>query len=199
MSVQVKDEYAFLADLSQQLSQRYHRPTSSIFVTLAHSACLLFAGTFDSAYILTVTALPSQIQPTTNKRNAALIQNFMINALGVSPDRGVVRFVGIAEEFLATNGITVLGEIENLRKTSSEDGRTESSRLSTIRSRGHRASKAHDLAPGNRDGSGAKSSAPPFKHPPLPGIPTEKSHLDLKAEKVQKMGRRRSFLALFGK
>lgn len=201
LGAQVKDEYVFLADLSQQLSQRYHRPISSIFVTLAHSACLLFAGTFDSAYILTVTALPSQIQPTTNKRNAALIQNFMIDSLGVPPERGVVRFVGIAEEFLATNGTTVLGEIENLRKTSSEDSRTESSRLSTIRSRGRRTPKLQGLAleDGNGLRSGATSLTPPLQSPPLPHHSAKKSHLDIKAAKAQKMGRRRSFMALFGK
>lgn len=197
----MKDEYIFLADLSQHLSQRYQRPISSIFVTLVHSACLLFAGTFDSAYILTVTALPSQIQATTNKRNAALIQNFMIDALGVPSERGVVRFVGIPEEYLATNGMTVLGEIESLRKTFGEERRTDSSRLSTIRSRGRRASKAQGLGPGEEKGSTfrARSPTPPLESPPLPSIALKRSHLDFKTEKVQKMGRRRSFMALFGR
>lgn len=197
----MKDEYIFLADLSQHLSQRYHRPISSIFVTLSHSACLLFAGTFDSAYILTVTALPSQIQPTTNKRNAALIQNFMIDSLGVSPERGVVRFVGIPEEFLATNGMTVLGEIENLGKTSSEDSRTESSRLSTIRSRSRRAPKPQRLVlqEGNALKPEEESLTPPLQTPSPPHLSAKKSQLNIKTEKVKKMGRRRSFMALFGK
>lgn len=201
LSDQVKDEYIFLADLSQHLSQRYHRPISSIFVTLSHSACLLFAGTFDSAYILTVTALPSQIQPTTNKRNAALIQKFMIDSLGVPPERGVVRFVGIPEEFLATNGMTVLGEIENLRKTSSEDSHTESSRLGTIRTRSRRTPKPQGLALEDENGlkSGAASFTLPLQSPSPPLLSTKKSHLSIKAEKVKKMGRRRSFMALFGK
>lgn len=191
----MKDEYIFLADLSQQLSQRYHRPISSIFVTLAHSACLLFAGTFDSAYIMTVTALPSQIQPTTNKRNAALIQNFMIDSLGVPPERGVVRFVGIPEEFLATNGMTVLGEIENLRKTSSEGSRTESSRMSTIRSRSRRTPKPQGLP--LEHGTGSKSGAGSFTPPS--NVSTKQSHLNIKTEQAKKMSRRRSFMALFGK
>lgn len=197
----MKDEYVFLADLSQHLSQRYHRPISSIFVTLSHSACLLFAGTFDSAYILTVTALPSQIQPTTNKRNAALIQNFMVDSLGVPPERGVVRFVGIPEEFLATNGMTVLGEIENLGKTSSEDSRTESSRLNTIRSRSRRTPKPQGLLleEENGLGPGAGSVTPPLQTPSPPHLSAKKSYLNIKTEKVKKMGRRRSFMALFGK
>lgn len=82
---QVRDEYVFLNDLSQQLSQRYQRPTSSILINLTHSACLLFAGNFDSAYILTITALPSALQSTTNKRNAALLQSFMTESLASLP------------------------------------------------------------------------------------------------------------------
>jgi hypothetical protein len=47
------------------------------------------------------------------------------------------------------------------------------------------------------------SPTPPMSErdrPPLPPVPTEKSALDKKAEKVQKMGRRKSFIAsIFGR
>lgn len=199
----MKDEYVFLTDLSQQLSQRYQRPTSSIFITVSHSACLLFAGTFDSAYILTITALPSAIQPTTNKRNAALLQGFMSDSLGVEPDRGVVRFVGVGEEYLATNGTTVLGEIEAQAKTSDDENRPDTA---MGRARSRRSVKPKELnlqgrttsKPGSKVTSPAPRS-PALTSPSLPAIPTEKSPLDRKAEKVQKMGRRRSFLSMFGK
>ena len=208
--LQVRDEYTFLNDLSQQLSQRYQRPASSIFITLDHSACLLFAGTFDSAYILTLTALPSQIQSTTNKRNAVLLQNFMTEALGVTSDRGIVRFVPIAEEHLAINGNTVLGEIERLSRTSDEDN---SDILSRTKSR--RSVKPRDLPLRERSETKSKSRivsrktsrapsptrpSPPLTSPSLPAIPTEKSVMDRRAEKVQKMpARRKSFLSMFGK
>ncbi|KAL8949088.1 MAG: hypothetical protein Q9222_004778 [Ikaeria aurantiellina] len=209
-NVIVKDEYIFLQDLSQHLSQRYQRPISSIFITLNHSECLLFAGTFDSAYIMTITALPSQIQPVTNKRNAVMIQTFMSDSLGVTPDRGIVRFVGISEEYLATNGNTVLGEIENLSKNSSEDsnGAVERKQSKSVR-RGlsRKSSKPEKLKlqpqerfsrPGTSDN---KMASPPFqpalKSPPIPEMPREPSPMDRKAEKVQKIGRRRSFLAMF--
>lgn len=201
-SSQVKDEYLFLADLSQHLSQRYHRPTSSIFITLSHSACLLFAGTFDSAYILTLTALPSQIQPTTNKRNASLIQSFMSDSLGVSSDRGIVRFVGIAEEFLATGGTTVLGEIENMSKTSSEDSPVDNHlRHGTLRTRARRTPHKPKELPLREDTGLLRSDdampSPSLASPPMPPMPTELSPLDKKAKKVQKMSRRKSFLAMF--
>ena len=122
-STQVHDEYALLQDLSQQLSQRYQRPTTSIFLSLSHSACMLFGGTFDSAYILTITTLPSLLLPTTNKRNSALLQAFLADSLGVSPARGLVRFLAVPDEFLAFNGTTVLGQIDNLKREEVEKER----------------------------------------------------------------------------
>ncbi|KAL8676659.1 MAG: hypothetical protein Q9186_006843 [Xanthomendoza sp. 1 TL-2023] len=200
-NVIVKDEYVFLQDLSQHLSQRYQRPVSSIFITLNHSECLLYAGTFDSAYIMTITALPTQIQPTTNKRNAVMMQKFMAESLGVTPERGVVRFVGIAEEYLATNGNTVLGEIENMSKESSEDSANGTQRTGTLRrGRSRRSSKPEKLQmplnsrPGTSD---VKITSPQQMSPPIPARSEEAIPMDKKPEKVQRMGRRRSFLALF--
>jgi len=163
----------------------------------------LFAGTFDSAYILTITALPSAVQPTTNKRNAALLQSFMTDSLGVAPDRGIVRFVGVGEEYLATNGNTILGEIEALRKNSDEDNGPDTA---IGRTRSRRSVKPKDLTLRARSNSklSAKVTSPPplspaLTSPSLPAIPTQKSPLDRKAEKVQTMGRRRSFMSMFGK
>ena len=90
-------------------------------ITVNHSACLLLGGSFEPAYILTVTALPVQIQPTINKRNAALIQSFMSDTLGVTPDRGIIRFQTIPEENIAISGRTILGEIERLEKQQAEE------------------------------------------------------------------------------
>lgn len=92
-----------------------------MMITVNHSACLILGGSFEPAYILTVTALPVQIQPTTNKRNAALIQSFMSDTLGVTPDRGIIRFQTIPEENMAISGRTILGEIERLEKQQAEE------------------------------------------------------------------------------
>jgi len=182
---------------------------SSIFITLSHSACLLFAGTFDSAYLLTITALPSAIQATTNKRNAALLQSFMTDSLGVALDRGIVRFVGIGEEYLATNGNTILGEIEALGKNSDEDNRPDAAIGRTKSRRG--SVKPKDLRLRTRNSSkisvnvtSPQPSSPPlkspsFRSPSLPAIPIQKSTLDRNAETMQTMGRRKSFFSLFGK
>jgi hypothetical protein len=118
---QIKDEYTLVTDLSHHLSTRYQRPETSIMITVNHSACLLLGGSFEPTYILTINAVPMQLQPTTNKRNAALMQNFMNESIGVTSDRGIVKFVPIAEEGLAMNGMTILGEIERLERQQAEE------------------------------------------------------------------------------
>lgn len=209
-NVIIQDEYTFITDLSYSLSSRYQRPESSILVTVSHSACLLFGGSFDPAYTLTITALPSQVQPVTNKRNAALLQKNMEDALGVSPERGLVKFVAIAEENMATNGRTAAGEIEDLESAEGINRRksTAINRKSSVTPGGANGSKrkstrslkslkigtnlpTHDeqMTPPLSE---RKDSPPPI--PPVPANPTVKSALDKKAEKVQRMGKRKSFM-----
>ena len=77
---------------------------------------MLYGGTFEPAYIMTISTLPSQLRPTTNKRNAALIQKHMEEAIGVLPSRGLLRFVAIAEENMASNSKTVAGAIDELER-----------------------------------------------------------------------------------
>ncbi|KAK1781550.1 hypothetical protein QBC45DRAFT_48411 [Copromyces sp. CBS 386.78] len=115
-NVIISDEFTFITELSYHLSSRYQRPVSSIVVTLHHGACMLFGGTFDPAYVISVSALPSHLQPTTNKRNAALIQKHLEEAIGVSPPRGLLKFIPVPEDCLASGGITVSGEMEIAEK-----------------------------------------------------------------------------------
>ena len=126
----------------------------------------------------------------------------MNDSLGVSADRGVVRFAGVGEEYLGTNGMTVLGEIESL--TRGEDNGGETTRSNTIkRGRSRKVPKSKELMLQERSRrpspTAEEAPSPPMKSPPMPAMPTEKSLLDKKAEKVQKMGRRKSFLSMFGK
>ncbi|EAQ91018.1 hypothetical protein CHGG_02953 [Chaetomium globosum CBS 148.51] len=112
----VRDEFTFITELAYHLSTRYQRPVSSVVVTLRHGACMFWGGSFDPAYVMSVVALPSQLQPTTNRRNAALIQRHMEETLGVRPARGVLRFVPVAEEGWVCGGRTVAGEVEALER-----------------------------------------------------------------------------------
>ena len=201
---QINDEFLFLNEISQHLSQRYQRPLSSIFVTLHHSACLLFAGSFDSAYILTISALPSQILPTTNKRNAALMQSFLASSLGVLPARGVIRFVGLPEEYLATAGTTVSGQIERLEKASSNECKPSSEAEEIIPRRPSRRKVQNrplklSLVPRSVSMPGSRLPSPTFQSPAMPAMPAEKSLLDRRAERMQKVGKRKSFFSIFGR
>lgn len=123
---------------------------------------MLFGGTFDSAYILTLSALAIDLGMTTNKRNAALLQAFMADALGVTPVRGVVKFVGIPDEDLAFNGTTVLGQIDNLQKANDS---TKHSKQSSI------AHTAPYSPPAMGSGANTSAYAPPPPAPNLASLP----------------------------
>ncbi|KAI0023131.1 Tautomerase/MIF [Xylariomycetidae sp. FL0641] len=111
-NVIITDEFSFITDLSYHLSNRYHRPISSIAVTLNHGCCMLFGGSFEAAYTLTIHALPDLVQPATNRRNTALIQRHLQESLGAVPARGWIHFVPTPEENVAIGGKTVGADIE---------------------------------------------------------------------------------------
>ncbi|KAI1344298.1 hypothetical protein F5Y15DRAFT_366102 [Xylariaceae sp. FL0016] len=113
----IREEYIFMRDLGMQLSTRYHRPMPSIVVTLdGGSTAMLFGGSFDPCYLLTIHALPHLVQPTMNKRNAAMIQRWIEEAVGVPPSRGCIRFIAIPEENIAIGGKTLATEVEDMRR-----------------------------------------------------------------------------------
>lgn len=206
--LQIQDEYTFITDLSYALSTRYQRPESSIVVTVVHSACLLYAGSFDPAYTLTINALPSLLQPVTNKRNAALLAKSMEEGLGVPPERGLMRFVPVPEENFATGGMTLAGTIDEMDKQNAEDnGALKRSTSKSAKRQSLRSLRStRKTLPTHEERITPTSPIPPVNDriatppPPVPAIPSTPSKADLRAEKAKKMGRRRSFMAaVFGK
>ncbi|KAI0859095.1 Tautomerase/MIF [Xylaria cubensis] len=119
-NVIINDEFAFITDLACHLSNRYQRPVSSIIVTIQHGVCMLFGSTFEPAYTLSILALPSLLQPATNRRNAILTQRHLYETLGVAPTRGFVRFEAIPEENIAIGGKTLAAEIEGLSRDNAD-------------------------------------------------------------------------------
>ncbi|PNP47166.1 hypothetical protein THARTR1_10671 [Trichoderma harzianum] len=107
----IESEQHFLTAFSYHLAARYNRYPSSTVISLHHGQCLLFGGSLDPAYTLTITALASEVQPATNKRNAAVLQKHLEAVLRVPPARGMVRFIPVAEECLAWGSKTVAGRI----------------------------------------------------------------------------------------
>ncbi|KAK7726252.1 hypothetical protein SLS53_007047 [Cytospora paraplurivora] len=111
-NVIIGDEFVFITELSAKLAERFQRPLSSVAVHVNHSACIFFAGTFEPAYIITVSALAPYVQPVTNRRNAYLLSEHLEEALGVSSTRGLIRFTGLAEEDVALDGRTLAQSLE---------------------------------------------------------------------------------------
>ncbi|KAL9618240.1 MAG: hypothetical protein Q9160_007010 [Pyrenula sp. 1 TL-2023] len=109
---------SLLSDLSFHLAQSYQRPDSCVVVTVQESAMIMFGGNDEPAYLLTITALSSEITPIKNKRVTALTQDFLQDTIEIPPSRGIIRFLAVPEESLATCGTTALGEIENLTMSS---------------------------------------------------------------------------------
>ncbi len=117
-NVIIKDEFTLVTDLTLHLAQRYTRPEACIMIKVDHSACLALGGNFDPCYFLAINSVPSTVGPTTNKRNAAIIQGFLADILSVPPERGIITFRAVKEENLAMNGTTILGEMERQDKFS---------------------------------------------------------------------------------
>lgn len=118
-----------------------------------------------------------------------------------------MRFAAVAEADLATGGMTVHGEIEGAmggagRESVSVNGERGMGIGMGRRSRSRRRERAEEKEnqksrPSTRDQATGKEEL--SRVPPLPPVPGEKSVLDRRAEKVQKVGRRKSFLAMFGR
>jgi len=77
---------------------------------------MIMGGTFDGCYFLTITSL-SSISPTCNKRNAALISEWLSANLGVPITRGFIRFVEPDADDYAMGGITCLEMLEKERSS----------------------------------------------------------------------------------
>lgn len=59
---------------------------------------------------MTIEALADQVQTATNKRNVALLQRHMEQALGIPASRGFLRFMPISEDCAGWRGKTMAGE-----------------------------------------------------------------------------------------
>ncbi|TLD20523.1 hypothetical protein PspLS_08344 [Pyricularia sp. CBS 133598] len=220
-NVILSDEFTFITELSYNLSLRYQRPVSSIVVSVQHGACMMYGGTFEPAYSMTIFALPSQMRPTTNKRNAVMIQMHMDEVLGVPSSRGIVRFVPMPEDNVAVSGRTIGSEITELAREAGidliDDDEGDNlhkrrsvklkNRLSVRKSfsnfKEHSRSGSRELTPP----TSASDHRPAV--PPLPSPPLEPGYHEVGRDRpgpgpndpmpVRKTRRRKSFVAsIFG-
>ena len=190
-----------MCEFSGHVAQRFQRSVDSVVLTLNHSACLIYGGTFDPAYILTISALPPYVQATTNKRNATLIQAFLAEILRVPEHRGLIRFVPVSEDNFATGGMTITSEIESLSKASVKEmihvghqfGQKAEPRKQSRPTRDtvSRPRNFHNTQTRNTEAPRQTLSSQPSQ--------VEDTPLHKENEKAQKLGTRRSILHLLGR
>ena len=116
-------------------------------VMIDHGIRLIFGGTYEPAYHLTVTALPHLIGPVSNLRNTILIQRTMQDILDIPASRGVVKFEPTTDENLGTNGTTIRDEIVQLEKKSSARGDGVMKNISRTMSRRIKPASRVNIAP----------------------------------------------------
>ena len=187
-------EQTFLSDLSFQLSEIYQRPESCIVVALGSPQAMLFGGSSEPAYYMTISALASEFAPTKNKRSTGLIQGFMHEFLGIAPSRGIIRFEPVSEENLATNGITTLQEIEDMERSSSEDSKG----LRTLsRNRSRMSKRAH--VPGFMERGKTPTPHTTIREKLRCGGHDSANSTDANGCEKKQLKARKSFMALFGR
>ncbi|KAJ5673636.1 Tautomerase [Penicillium longicatenatum] len=118
----VQDEsQRLVADLIFRLAQIYQRPETCIMLATQQNTGVFFGSTTELSYLLKIYALPSSIAPFTNLRNTNLIQAAMHDLLHIPKDQGVIVFLPVSEDNLATNGSTARGEIARLERNDQEE------------------------------------------------------------------------------
>ncbi|KAL4788556.1 hypothetical protein BJX76DRAFT_344704 [Aspergillus varians] len=89
---------------------------SFMVVTVQQIVSLRFGNSALPAYSMKIFALPYLIAPITNLRSTILIQAALQDILHISPARGVILYIPVPEENMATNSTTMMGEIARLER-----------------------------------------------------------------------------------
>jgi hypothetical protein len=115
----MQDTARFMQHFSSQLALRYHRPELSIALDFQPASCLVHGGTAEPAYMMTISTLPSLLQPATNKRNTAILQRYLEETLCIPPARGCVRYIPLGEDNFAYGGTTAAGHMVKVERSTS--------------------------------------------------------------------------------
>ncbi|KAL5342443.1 Tautomerase/MIF superfamily [Aspergillus crustosus] len=116
MNINVKDEDSIISGITTRMAQIYQRSETFMVVTVQKDSSLRFGNTTLPAYTMKIFALPYLIAPITNLRSTILIQAALHEILHITPARGVILYIPVAEENMATNSTTMMGEIARLER-----------------------------------------------------------------------------------
>lgn len=108
--------------LTSRLAHVYQRPETSMMVVIQQDVRLHFGNSAAPAYLMKVFAHPYLIAPITNLRNTIFIQKILHEFLDIAPNRGVIIYASVPEENLATDGVTMLGDLVRLERDSRDSG-----------------------------------------------------------------------------
>ncbi|KAJ0425846.1 Tautomerase/MIF superfamily [Aspergillus carlsbadensis] len=114
MNIRIKDENPLISSITTKMAQIYQRSESLMVVTIQQGSCLQFGDMTLPAYTMKIFALPYLIAPITNLRSTILIQAALQEIIHITPARGVILYIPVAEENMATNSTTMMGEIFHL-------------------------------------------------------------------------------------
>ncbi|RAK78454.1 MIF domain protein [Aspergillus fijiensis CBS 313.89] len=115
VSIQLDDD-TLASTISTRMAQILEKPEVFIMTTIQQGACVYFGNSNTPAYLMKVFALPFLIAPIMNLRSTILIQMELQKILNIAPNRGVILYIPMPEENLATNGVTVMGQLANLER-----------------------------------------------------------------------------------
>ncbi|KAL4994574.1 hypothetical protein BDV10DRAFT_197437 [Aspergillus recurvatus] len=99
------------------------RSESFMFVSMQVIPSLRFGALTVPAYSMKIFALPYLIAPITNLRSTILIQAALHDILHIQPSRGIILYIPVAEENMATNNTTMMGEVARLQSDTHGRGR----------------------------------------------------------------------------
>ncbi|KAL4977019.1 Tautomerase/MIF superfamily [Aspergillus desertorum] len=123
LNVSVKDEDAVISRITTRMAQIYQRSESFMFVSMQVIPSLRFGASTVPAYSMKIFALPYLIAPITNLRSTILIQAALHDILHIQPSRGIILYIPVAEENMATNNTTMMGEVARLQSDTHGRGR----------------------------------------------------------------------------
>ncbi|KAL4809306.1 Tautomerase/MIF superfamily [Aspergillus unguis] len=116
VNTSVKDEDSVISKVTSRMAQIYQRSESLMVVTIQEVRSLRYGTSTEPAYTMKIFALPFLIAPITNLRSTILIQAALQDILHISPARGIILYVPVSEENMATNSTTMMGEIARLER-----------------------------------------------------------------------------------
>ena len=163
-------------------------------LSVDHASCMIMGGTYGGCYLLTITSLTS-VSPTCNKRNVALISEWLNTQLGVPPSRGYIRFVEPEAANFAFGGFTCLDLLEK-EKAAARPGTAAAQSSSRPGTAATLTNSMHGSTKHKRSILGRHRSSPTEENRPLS---SKNENINLVVDSKVGVKRGRSMFGLFGK